>query len=273
MLMIPEYAVDVRKLRLFSTGCRLLPDASYLGAMNEKIPLTEKYRPQCFDDLVLPTNHGLGAAVKFLAKPYRSRWLLTGKSGLGKTSLADIMARTCADPNCITRIVGPDLDSATVRDLVSQSLTRSLYGKWYAYVCNEADSIPPLAQVRLLSALEEPSFAIWIFTSNEEAENWEPRFLSRFTHLEFTNQGLAEPAITWLCRIAALEGLPLTTEAGEKIIRASKNNLRAALQRLEALLGDQPDKFTSLTPAPLPVSNLLEEPRKLILSVETLKSC
>jgi DNA polymerase III delta prime subunit len=104
---------------------------------------------------------------------------------------------------------------------------------------DEADSIPNGGQVRLLSALEQSSFGIWIFTSNEEVESWEPRFLSRFTVLQFSNQRLAEPAARWLRNIAIKEGLNLAPDEAEKIIRASKNNLRAALQRMEALLGDR----------------------------------
>jgi hypothetical protein len=116
-------------------------------------------------------------------------------------------------------------------------------------VCHEADAIPPGGQVRLLSALEDTAPAIWIFTSNEEAENWEPRFLSRFTVLQFSNQGLADPATRWLCRISILEGMELSYAEGEKIIRASKNNLRGALQRLEVILGDYHDSRRIILPA------------------------
>jgi replication-associated recombination protein RarA len=215
----------------------------------EKIPLTEKYRPQAFQDLVLPSPHGLGAAVRFIDNPSRSRWMLVGKSGLGKTSLAEIMARACADPMCTEHFVGPDLDSTQVSKIVSATRTSPLFGRFYCYVCHEADAIPPGGQVRLLSALEDPAPAIWIFTSNEEAENWEPRFLSRFTVLQFSNQGLADPATRWLCRISILEGMELSYAEGEKIIRASKNNLRGALQRLEVILGDYHDSRRIILPA------------------------
>jgi replication-associated recombination protein RarA len=232
--------------------------------MNEKIPLTEKYRPKTFQDLVLPPQHSLGAAVRFIAQPSRSRWMLTGKSGLGKSSLADIMARACAHSLSTEHLVGPDLDSHKVRELSIASRTRPLFGQFYCYVCDEADAITEGGQVRLLSALEQEDFAIWIFTSNESAENWEPRFLSRFTHLEFSNQKLAEPATEWICRIASLEGFLLDHAAGEKIIRASKNNFRGALQRLEAMLGQQLDRlhpmmpgFAIPGPGALPMLNVL----------------
>jgi replication-associated recombination protein RarA len=231
--------------------------------MNEKIPLTEKYRPTTFQDLVLPPQHNLGAAVRFIAQPSRSRWMITGKSGLGKSSLAEIMAKACAHPLATEHLVGPDLDSNKVRELSIASQTRPMFGQFYCYVCDEADAIPDGGQVRLLSALEKQDYAIWIFTSNEDAEDWEPRFLSRFTHLAFSNQKLAEPATEWICRIASLEGLILDHDAGEKIIRASKNNLRGALQHLEAMLGQQLDLlhpmmpgFIMAIPGALPVINV-----------------
>jgi replication-associated recombination protein RarA len=234
----------------------------------EPIPLTDKYRPQTFGDLVLPTNHGLGAAVRFIANPSRSRWMIVGKSGLGKSSLAEIMARACADPLCTEHLVGPDLDSHKVRELSNTSRNRPLFGRFYCYVCHEADAIPAQGQVRLLNALEQPDFAIWIFTSNEEVEDWEPRFLSRFTLLEFSNQKLAEPAIHWLCRIAALEGLHLNRDTSEKIIRASKNNLRTALQRLEGLLGEQPALMLNFV---LPVPDVLPVPGAPDLEMPTVR--
>lgn len=190
--------------------------------------------------------------------------MLIGKSGLGKTSLARLMAEACSHPMSTQHLVGPDLDSYRAKELADACRTRPLWGQFYCYIIDEADSIPKGGQVRLLSALEdENSHAIWICTSNEEAETWEPRFLSRFTVLQFTNQRILVPATKWLLRIAALERLSLNAEEAEGIIRKSKNNLRGALQRLELMLADQEvgllpalPEFIKPVPPVLPIVNL-----------------
>jgi replication-associated recombination protein RarA len=199
------------------------------------IPFTQKYRPRSIDQLVLPPNHGLEAAFKFIADPFDSAWFLRGKSGLGKSSLAEIMAAACAHPLCIRRLVGPDLDSGTVADIASKAGIGSVFSTRYCFIVEEADGLPPKGQKRLLDLLEHYSGSVWIFTSNEELSDIEPRFLSRCIVLSFTNQGIAEPAMKWITKIAGLERLQLDPGEAETMIRKAKNNLRAALQALQVL--------------------------------------
>ncbi len=74
------------------------------------ISLTEKYRPKTLQDLVLSPQHGLAASLEFCRSPYASAWLHHGKSGLGKSSLAEIMARVASNPLCIHRYGRPRFD-------------------------------------------------------------------------------------------------------------------------------------------------------------------
>ncbi len=200
------------------------------------IPLVEKYRPANVTDLVLPDKHGLAAALQFCAQPYPSAWLFHGKPGIGKSSLADIMAKLAAkSPMSIQRFVGPDLSSENVRALVSSFTYRPLGGGHHVVIVHESDAIPRLAQIRLLDLLErlKEFHLVMCFTSNEDLENFEGRFLSRVKPQLFSNQGIANPAKDWLLRIARLEGIPLTKPQAVRIIKLSCNNLRGALQRLE----------------------------------------
>jgi hypothetical protein len=75
--MDPEYGVLGPKLSYFSPLSRTLLTALYHESIMNRIPLTEKYRPETFQDLVLPPQHSLGAAVRFIAHPSRSRWMIT----------------------------------------------------------------------------------------------------------------------------------------------------------------------------------------------------
>jgi replication-associated recombination protein RarA len=220
-----------------------------------RLPLTEKYRPKSLAQLVLPPQHNLAAALRFVRAPYPASFLLSGRSGLGKSSLAEIMAAAASHPLSIQHFVGCDLDSFTVKSLEATCTSRPLFGDRYSFVIDEADAIPAGGQIRLLRLLEIARYCCFIFTSNEGTDQFEARFLSRLIVQTFSNQGLAEPAARWLSQVARAEGLEMSINEGEKIMRTSRNNLRAALQALEILLAENeiPDARRNFIP-PLSLS-------------------
>jgi len=202
------------------------------------LALNRKYRPRKIGDLILPVKHGLKPVFQLLKAPYPSEWLFTGKSGLGKTSLAEILAQEFADTNHIRRFVGSDLDANRVKEIETSVLHRPLYGRFHFFHVDEADEITHGGQVRLLKALEVAENCIWVFTSNEGTEGFESRFLSRVRHVNFTSQGILEPAAVWLANIAKREEFNLSLDEATKIVRTTKNNLRTSLQELELRILD-----------------------------------
>jgi putative ATPase len=202
--------------------------------MAQNQTLIDKHRPQSLADYVLPSRHSLGKALEFLESPYPSAWLLHGPPGLGKTSLAMMMARAAIrDSIEYQHIPGPDLTIELVRELARTCGQRSMYGGLHAVVVDESDAIPRAAQVRLLSVLENLNHAVIVFTSNQDIDEFEPRMLSRLRPQLFTSQGLLRPGTDWLLAIAAKEGIDLPRKAAERMIVLSKSNLRAALQMLD----------------------------------------
>ena len=209
-----------------------------------------KYRPTNLNEMVLPWQHGLTKALDFVTNPYPEAFLFHGAPGLGKTSLARIMAQSAAgDPFSVRYLSGPDLDSNTVRDIAAASYHPPLFGKYHAFVVDEADEIPRGGQIRLLSLLENLGHTVWIFTSNESIEEFEPRFISRVKPLLFSKQGMMEPATDWLLSIARKECISLSKHSAANLIRESNNNLRSALQALELKGADQ-KKQRQVVPAP-----------------------
>ncbi len=222
-----------------------------------KLSLSRKYRPQSISELVLPAQHSLKPVLAFMNNPYPSEWLFTGKSGLGKSSAAEIIAASCSDPSHVRHLVGSDLDALRVKDLEQTVRHRPLFGGFHAFVVNEADEITSGGQVRLLNLLESSAQSVWIFTSNLKTSSFDARFLSRVRHISFSAHGILVPASHWLADIAFKEGLPLTVDEAAKIIRGVQNNLRNALQELELRL---------LTVEPLDVAKWSENHSKTALN-------
>jgi DNA polymerase III delta subunit len=169
-------------------------------------------------------------------------------------------SRASRHPLSIRSYSGADLTSDIVRQLTGDFTYWPLYGGYHSVIVNEADSIPRLAQVRLLDLLErlEEFHAVLVFTSNDDLTGFEDRFLSRVRPQLFTTQGLAEKAIDWLLRIAEAESIPLSKQHARRLVKNAKNNLRTALQALE-LLGAETGT-SSLLNSPLPNLTLPEGP-------------
>jgi DNA polymerase III delta subunit len=223
--------------------------------------LTEKYRPTQLSDLVFPAPHGVGAALQFCASPYPSAWLFHGRSGLGKTSMAEIMARIAAkDPFAIQTFSGPDASIDVIRGLVSSFTHRPLFGDFHAIIINESDNMPKPAQVRLLDALERlrEYRAVIILTSNDQLDSFEDRLLARVKSQSFTSQGLATNASTWLAKIAAAEGISISPTKIRRIVKLAKNNLRQALQDLEVFAAEQTPGLPVITASQMTISSRVQ---------------
>jgi len=208
---------------------------SYLSGMI-KVSLVDKYRPAFISDMVLPANHEIGPVSAFLENPYASTWFFAGRSGLGKTTLAEIIAARCGDPTHIRRLVGNDLDTHRVREIEGELRYRPLWGNFHVMIVNESDQITEGGQIRLLQLLETCQACIWVFTSNESLKSFDARFVSRMKCINFSAQGILEPATRWLMGVARAEGFDLTQEEASKSVRLSQNNLRTCLQELELKL-------------------------------------
>ncbi len=203
--------------------------------------LFEQYRPKTWEDVV--------GQAKALAKidvlrrrglAGRAFWL-SGPSGVGKTSIAKLLAGEVADPFYVTEIDATDLTPARLRELEYQSHLGAPGKGGRAFIVNESHGLRRDAVRQLLVGLERiPGHVVWIFTTTtegltlfEEMDDSSP-LLSRCTELALTSQGLAKPGAKRLREIAQAEGLD--GQPIEKYVRLMgdcKNNLRRALQKIE----------------------------------------
>ncbi len=210
--------------------------------------LHEKYRPREWSDLV-GQDKAVAVARRIIERPGFDRGAFfidcagSNNSGTGKSSLAWVIAGTLADPFFITEIPGAKMDKAAVAEIERSAhlCSWSADKPFRVWIVNEAHAVTQGAVDLLLTFLEAlPRHCVVIFTTTRQPD--EELFgtdngplYSRCHCIRLTNQGIAEPFARRVKSIAEAEGLdgqPMAKYVA--LIRQCKNNMRRALQLIEA---------------------------------------
>ncbi len=207
--------------------------------------LTRAYRPQNFDDIV-SQEHVSNTLKNAIEKNRLSHaYLFCGPRGVGKTTMARVLARTINDVdmdvdgeqlNNTLNIV--EIDAASnnsvddVRSLRERVRIPPQTGRYKVYIIDEIHMLSKAAFNALLKTLEEPPDHVIFIFATTEPHRILPTILSRCQRFDFRRITVDE-IVARLDMIARKESINIDRESLHVIAKKADGALRDALGILD----------------------------------------
>ncbi len=220
--------------------------------------LARRFRPQTFDEVIGQEHVAGGLQNAINTGRVAHAYLFTGARGVGKTSMARILAKTlnCPSPRdnqpchecdvCQSIAAGQDVDVLEIdgasnrriddiRDLRRNVGVKSMRSPYKIYIIDEVHQLTTEAFNALLKTLEEPPENVKFVFCTTEPNALPETIVSRCQRFDFGLIGLDLIAAR-LKTIAESEGVAVSDEAVELVARRSGGSMRDSQSMFDQLL-------------------------------------
>ena len=231
--------------------------------------LARTYRSNTFDEVVGQETLATTLKNAITSGRVHHGYLFTGTRGVGKTSMARILAKAlnclsydaatttpcCKCELCVAVAAGEDIDVVeidaasntgvdNIRELRSNATLRPVRARFKIYIIDEVHMLSSGAFNALLKTLEEPPSHVKFILATTEAQRVPATIQSRCQQFDF--RAIAADAIAGHLRhIVDTEKIATEEEVLRRIARLANGSMRDALSLLDKLLSYDPERLTS----------------------------
>ena len=217
-----------------------------------------KYRPGTFDD-VIGQPHVVQTLMNSIAtKRIAHAFLFSGTRGVGKTTIARILAKAlnceqgptgtpcnacanCAEITQGTSVDVVEIDGASntsvddVREIRENVKFTPFRGQYRVYIIDEVHMLSNSAFNALLKTLEEPPAHVVFIFATTEIHKIPATILSRCQHYNFRRIAKGE-IVQRLRHVAEQDGLAIEDRSLMALARASEGSMRDGLSLLDQII-------------------------------------
>jgi len=211
--------------------------------------LPKKYRPKSFDD-VIGNGHIISSLKKYLVdgpSTMPHTFLFSGGSGMGKTTLARIVARElgCNDNTNLMELNAANTRGIdTIRQVADEASVRPMQGKNKVFILDETHQLTPTAQEGLLKVTEDTEeYAFFLFCTTDP-EKIIKTLKSRATkyEVERLGRGVISDYLTDVCDKEEVDEELISDQLVDKIASLADGSLRDGLVLLDLAMSADNDK-------------------------------